>query len=101
MCTVKMNDSLFDNCCGCYSNLVKDKPLSLTDLTTLVSTNDPVTDKENCTKAELFLNSFGVKTRTEDYGYIRNAYDILVDLGKYLSSLDTMDLTMSVCLSKK
>jgi 5-enolpyruvylshikimate-3-phosphate synthase len=33
--------------------------------------------------AEYYLRRFGVETKT-DYGYYRNTYDILKDLGEYL-----------------
>lgn len=33
--------------------------------------------------AEYYLKRFGVETKT-DYGYYRNTYDILKDLGEYL-----------------
>lgn len=35
--------------------------------------------------AENYLESLGIKVRTDMYGYYRHTYDILLDLGKYLS----------------
>lgn len=37
--------------------------------------------------AEYYLKRFGVETKT-DYGYYRNTYDILKDLGEYLIEND-------------
>lgn len=35
--------------------------------------------------AENYLESLGIKVKTDMYGFYRNTYDILLDLGKYLS----------------
>ncbi len=35
--------------------------------------------------AEGYLEGLGIKVRTDMYGYYRHTYDILLDLGKYLS----------------
>lgn len=35
--------------------------------------------------AENYLESLGIKVKTDMYGYYRHTYDILLDLGKYLS----------------
>lgn len=35
--------------------------------------------------AENYLENLGIKVRTDMYGYYRHTYDILLDLGKYLS----------------
>ena len=35
--------------------------------------------------AENYVESLGIKVRTDMYGYYRHTYDILLDLGKYLS----------------
>lgn len=38
--------------------------------------------------AEAYLESLGVKVKTEMYDYYRNTYDILLDLGEYLDKED-------------
>lgn len=38
--------------------------------------------------AEGYLEGLGVKVKTDMYGYYRNTYDILLDLGEYLSKKD-------------
>lgn len=35
--------------------------------------------------AETYLESLGIKVRTDMYGYYRHTYNILLDLGNYLS----------------
>lgn len=35
--------------------------------------------------AENYLESLGIKVKTDMYDFYRNTYDILLDLGKYLS----------------
>lgn len=35
--------------------------------------------------AETYLESLGIKVKTDMYGYYRHTYDILLDLGNYLS----------------
>lgn len=39
--------------------------------------------------AENYLESLGIKVKTDMYGYYRHTYDILLDLGKYLSKNNT------------
>ena len=40
-------------------------------------------ERSRVATAEYYLKRFGVETKT-DYGYYRNTYDILKDLGEYL-----------------
>ena len=35
--------------------------------------------------AENYLESLGIKVKTDMYGYYRHTYDILLDLGEYIS----------------
>ena len=45
-------------------------------------------DLRKVTLAESYLKSLGVNVRTDMYGYYRLTYDILKDLGEYLSKKD-------------
>lgn len=42
-------------------------------------------EQQNAFRAESYLKSLGIKVKTDMYDYYRNTYDILIDLGKYLS----------------
>ena len=42
-------------------------------------------EQEKISLAENYLESLGIKVKTDMYGYYRRTYDILVDLGDYLS----------------
>lgn len=42
-------------------------------------------EQQNAFLAESYLESLGIKVKTDVYGYYRKTYDILIDLGKYLS----------------
>ena len=45
-------------------------------------------EKKNVSLAESYLRSLGIVVKT-DYGYYQNTYDILNDLGDYLSENNT------------
>lgn len=45
---------------------------------------EEVDEQRQVSLAESYLRSLGIEVKT-DYGYYRNIYDILNDLGKYLS----------------
>jgi hypothetical protein len=42
-------------------------------------------EKQMVLTAELWLNGMGIKVKTDMYGYYRSTWDILKDLGEYLS----------------
>ena len=62
---------------------------NITFLDTSISYNktfeEEMEEKRKVTIAEGYLEGLGVKVRTDMYGYYRNTYDILLDLGEYLS----------------
>lgn len=45
-------------------------------------------EQRKASVAEGYLTGLGVKVRTDMYGYYRHTYDILLDLGEYLSKKD-------------
>ena len=68
------------------SNEYKDRKLNL-NLTELVynkTFEEEMEEKRKVSIAEGYLEGLGVKVRTDMYGYYRNTYDILLDLGGYL-----------------
>lgn len=70
----------------------KSYKLSLNDGTSLVyskSFEEEIEEKRKVLIAEAYLESLGVKVKTDEYGYYRNTYNILLDLGEYLSKTDT------------
>ena len=46
-------------------------------------------EKQMVLAAELWLEGKGIKVKTDMYGYYRNTWDILKDLGEYLSKNKT------------
>jgi len=46
-------------------------------------------EKRKVAIAEGYLEGLGVKIKTDMYGYYRNTWDILLDLGEYLSKNNT------------
>ena len=46
--------------------------------------NDEIDRQQKVSSAVNYLEGLGIKVRTE-YGYYRNTYDVLRDLGEYLS----------------
>lgn len=71
--------------------LVKAKEVSEPDSllnNSLVYSKTPEEEFEEQRKvllAENYLKSLSIKVRTDMYGYYRHTYDILLDLGEYLS----------------
>jgi hypothetical protein len=56
-----------------------------TSLTYSKTPEEEYEEQRNVALAESYLNSLGIKVKTDMYGFYRNTYDILLDLGKYLS----------------
>lgn len=56
-----------------------------TSLTYSKTPEEEYEEQRNVALAESYLESFGIKVKTDNYGYYRHTYDILLDLGKYLS----------------
>ena len=50
--------------------------------------NEELDRQQKVSLALNYLEGLGIKVRTE-YGYYRNMYDVLRDLGEYLSKNDT------------
>lgn len=67
-------------------NIVTDT-VSLSDnsLTYSKTHEEEFEEQRMASLAENYLTSLGIKVRTDMYGYYRDTYDILLDLGKYLS----------------
>lgn len=51
--------------------------------------------------AESYLESLGIKVRTDMYGYYRNTYHILKDFGEYLSKNNKYDLPADFLVAAK
>lgn len=49
---------------------------------------EEVEEMEKVSLAERYLENLGIKVRT-NYGYYRNVYDILLELGEYWSKNNT------------
>ena len=68
------------------NNEYKDRKLNLnlTELAYNKTFEEEMEEKRKVSIAEGYLEGLGVKVRTDMYGYYRNTYDILLDLGEYL-----------------
>lgn len=51
--------------------------------------------------AESYLESLGIKVKTDMYGYYRNTYHILKDFGEYLSKNNKYDLPANFIAAAK
>ena len=60
-----------------------------TSLDTVIASNktpeDRYEEERKVSIAENYLEGLGIKVKTDMYGYYRDTYDILKDLGEYLS----------------
>lgn len=61
----------------------------LGDLVYSKTSEEEMEEQRKASIAESYLESLGVKVRTDMYGYYRHTYDILLDLGEYLSKKNT------------
>lgn len=59
--------------------------LTATSLTYERTYEEEMEEQRKVSIAEGYLKGLGVKVKTDMYGYYRNTYDILLDLGEYLS----------------
>lgn len=53
-------------------------------LTYSITPEEEFEEQRKVSLAENYLESLGIKVRTDMYGYYRHTYDILFDLGEYL-----------------
>ena len=70
------------------SNIESVKTPTLGKLSELVynkTFEEEVEEQRRVSIAEGYLEGLGIKVKTDMYGYYRNTYDILLDLGEYLS----------------
>ena len=65
---------------------VKENFYDQTPLESSKTPEDEYNDQQKISLAENYLESLGIKVRTDMYGFYRNTYDILKDLGEYLSN---------------
>ena len=63
----------------------KSYKLNLGELVYSKTYEEEMEEKQKVAIAEDYLENLGVKVRTDMYDYYRNTYDILLDLGEYLS----------------
>ena len=59
--------------------------LNFDELTYNKTFEEEMEERRKVSIAESYLEGFGVKVKTDMYGYYRNTYNILLDLGEYLS----------------
>ena len=62
--------------------------LTATSLTYERTYEEELEEQRKVSIAEGYLEGLGVKVKTDMYGYYRNTYDILLDLGEYLDKKD-------------
>ena len=67
----------------------KSYKLNLGELVYNKTYEEEMEEKQKVAIAEGYLENLGVKVRTDMYDYYRNTYDILLDLGEYLSKKNT------------
>ena len=67
----------------------KSYKLNLGELVYSKTYEEEMEEKRKVAIAEGYLENLGVKVRTDMYDYYRNTYDILLDLGEYLSKKNT------------
>ena len=75
----------------CISSNVYSKKsykLNLGELVYSKTFEEEMEEKRKVAIAEGYLEGLGVKVKTDMYDYYRNTYDILLDLGEYLSKKD-------------
>lgn len=58
--------------------------LTATSLSYNKTFEEEMEEKRKVSIAECYLESLGVKVKTDMYDYYRHTYDILLDLGEYL-----------------
>jgi len=63
--------------------------LNLGELVYSKTYEEEMEEKRKVAIAEGYLENLGIKVRTDMYDYYRNTYDILLDLGEYLSKKNT------------
>lgn len=66
----------------------KSYKLTLGEISDLVynkTFEEEMEEKQKVAIAECYLEGLGIKVKTDMYDYYRNTYDILLDLGEYLS----------------
>ena len=56
-----------------------------TELSSSKTPEDRYEEERKVSIAENYLEGLGIKVKTDMYGYYRDTYDILKDLGEYLS----------------
>ena len=84
------------------NNEYKDRKLNL-NLTELVynkTFEEEMEEKRKVSIAEGYLEGLGVKVRTDMYGYYRNTYDILLDLGEYLDGKQEYNYSLLAACKK-
>lgn len=69
----------------CISSNVYTKKSYKLDLVYNKTFEEEMEEKQKVDIAESYLEGLGVKVKTDMYDYYRNTYDILLDLGEYLS----------------
>lgn len=68
------------------TNVINDTNSLLdTSLTYSKTPEEEFEEQRKASLAESYLESIGIKVRTDMYGFYRHTYDILIDLGEYLS----------------
>lgn len=66
----------------------KNFKLNLGELVYSKTSEEEMEEQRKVSLAESYLEGLGIKVKT-DYGYYRNTYDILMDLGEYWSKNNT------------
>lgn len=69
----------------CISSNVYAKKSYKLDLVYNKTFEEEMEEKQKVAIAEGYLEGLGIKVKTDMYDYYRNTYDILLDLGEYLS----------------
>lgn len=69
----------------CISSNVYAKKSYKLDLIYNKTFEEEMEEKQKVAIAEGYLEGLGIKVKTDMYDYYRNTYDILLDLGEYLS----------------